>query len=371
MTNPIADPPLALRQTPLFALHQKLGAKMVPFAGFEMPLQYQGIIAEHQHTRTKASLFDISHMGQAEIAESSVDALERLVTADIKSMPTGRVRYTLLTNESGGIIDDLVVINGGTHLVLIVNAARRAVDFAHLAAHLPTDSGLKPQEDRALLALQGPAAATVLGRIAPAARLMLFMTSESLKIGTIRCTVCRSGYTGEDGFEISVDAADAADLASLLLEEPEVKPAGLGARDTLRLEAGLCLYGADMDESTTPVEAGLGWTIGRRRREQGGFLGDEVILRQLIDGVARKRVGMILDGKMPARPPAAIVDLDGKAIGRVTSGTFGPSVGRPIAMGYVETAYAQPDTTVAVEVRDKRLTANVIRLPFVPHRYVR
>lgn len=369
--SPTDPPPSDLRRTPLHALHTKLGARMVPFAGFEMPLQYEGILAEHRHTRAKASLFDISHMGQAHLRENGAAALERLVPTDITGMATGRARYTMLTNESGGIIDDLMVINGGTHLWLIVNAARRAVDFAHLACHLPLETELAPLENQALLALQGPAAAAVLSRLAPAARLMLFMTSETLKIGSIRCCVCRSGYTGEDGFEIAVDADAAEDLARHLLHEPEVKPAGLGARDTLRLEAGLCLYGADLDETTTPVEADLTWTIGRRRREEGGFLGDEVILRQLVEGVARKRVGLRIQGRQPARAGAVIVDDGGAPIGKVTSGTIGPTVGAPIAMGYIATAHAEPGTTVAIDVRGKRLAAEVTRMPFVPHRYVR
>ncbi len=367
-----ADSAVPLKRTPLHNLHRKLGARMVPFAGYDMPVQYTGIIAEHRHARSAAVLFDVSHMGQASLVAEEVEAFEHLVVGDIRGLAHGQMRYTLLTNDAGGIIDDLMVVNGGTHLWLIVNAARKDVDFAHLQGHLSAErAAFQAHEDRALLALQGPQAATVLARLAPAARMMMFMTSETLKIGEIKCGIARSGYTGEDGFEISVAADRAVELAEMLLGEPEVKPAGLGARDTLRLEAGLCLYGNDIDETTTPIEAGLAWAIQRRRREEGGFLGDAVILRQLLEGPERRRVGIRLDGKAPARAGTAITDAEGRTIGRVTSGGFAPSLGVPIAMGYVLAAHAAPGTPVRLVVRDRPLTGQVVKLPFVPHRYVR
>lgn len=363
-------PTSALKRTPLFSMHQKLGAKMVPFAGYEMPLQYTGIVAEHQHCRSQAALFDISHMGLAMLrGENVAAALETLVVSDLQGLPAGKLRYSLLTNEAGGIIDDLMVVNGGFYIVIIVNAARKEVDFAHIQSRIGDRIRFEVWEDRALLALQGPASAAVLARLAPASRHMLFMSMETLRIGEIRCGVTRSGYTGEDGFEIAVEAADVRTIAELLLEEPEVKPAGLGARDTLRLEAGLCLYGQDIDETTTPVEAGLGWTISRRRREEGGFPGDEVILRQIAEGPKRKRVGIVLDDKIPARAGAEITDEHGSPIGVVTSGSYGPSAGRPIAMGYVSAHAAAPDTAVNVVVRHKPLPGRIVKLPFVPHRY--
>jgi aminomethyltransferase len=359
-----------LKRTPLHALHQKLGARMVPFAGYEMPLQYQGIVAEHEQCRSQAAFFDISHMGLAMLRGDSVAAaLETLVVSDLQGLPAGKLRYTLLTNDAGGIIDDLMVVNGGFYLVVIVNAARKEVDFAHIQERIGERITMEIWNDRALLALQGPASATVLARLAPASRHMLFMSMETLKIGEVRCGVTRSGYTGEDGFEIAVDSADARTIAELLLEEPEVVPAGLGARDTLRLEAGLCLYGQDIDETTTPVEAGLGWTVNRRRREEGGFPGDEVILRQMAEGPKRKRVGILLDGKVPARAGAAITDQQGTPLGTVTSGSYGPSVGGPIAMGYVSTHSAVPDTPINALVRGKALPGRIVKLPFVPHRY--
>ena len=360
----------ALKRTPLFELHLELGAKMVPFAGYEMPLQYQGIMAEHLHARAKAVLFDVSHMGQVRIEGDNVEELERLVVAGIKEMPVGKVGYTLLTNERGGIIDDLLLTQGGYYLMLVVNASRKQVDIAHLDRNL-SGCDIRLLDDVALLALQGPAAAVVLGRHAPASKLMLFMTSETLKIGDIKCGVSRTGYTGEDGFEISCAAADADALARILLAEPEVAPAGLGARDTLRLEAGLCLWGNDIDEATTPAEAGLSWTIHRRRRELGGFPGDEIILRQLFEGAARKRVGIRLEGKAPARAGSRIQDERGADIGAVTSGGFGPSIGGPVAMGYVDSAAAEPETPLRLIVRNKPLAGRVARMPFVATRYAK
>lgn len=365
-----AEPGVPLRQTPLHRLHQRLGARMVPFAGYEMPVQYAGIIAEHLHTRGAASLFDVSHMGQATLT-GDIGAFERLVVSDIEGMSAGRMRYTLMTNAAGGIIDDLMVVHAGHYLWLIVNAARKAFDFDHLRRHIGAQCQLEICENRALLALQGPLAASVLARFAPGARLMLFMTSEVLRIGDAKCWVTRSGYTGEDGFEISVPVDEAEHVAELILAEREVKPAGLGARDTLRLEAGLCLYGNDVDETTTPIEADLAWTIQRRRREHGGFPGADIILRQLREGPARRRVGIRLDGKAPARSGASVVDSRGAAIGRVTSGGYAPSVGAPIALAYVEAAQAVVDAPIGLVVRDKVLDGQIVKLPFVPHRYAK
>jgi aminomethyltransferase len=345
---------------------------MVPFAGYEMPLQYRGIIAEHLHARSEAVLFDVSHMGQAILrGDGAAEALEGLVVADLRGMAAGTERYTLMTNDRGGIIDDLMVIQGGYYMVLVVNAARKEHDFAYLRERIGDRCQLDIWEDRALLALQGPAAANVLARLAPPCRHMMFMTIENLKIGDIRCGIARSGYTGEDGFEITVPTEDAEQLARMLLQEPEVMPAGLGARDSLRLEAGLCLYGNDLDETTTPVEAGLAWTINKRRREEGGFPGDEIILRQMAEGPTRKRVGLRLDGKVPARAGTRVTERWGKEIGVVTSGGYGPSVGGPIAMGYVDAEHVEPKTLVNVIVRGKPLPGRVAKLPFVAHRYAK
>ncbi len=359
-----------IKKTPLNALHRKLGARMVPFSGYEMPLHYQhGIIAEHRQARSHAVLFDVSHMGQAILrGDDAAEALESLVVADLKGMLAGTVKYTLLTNDDGGIIDDLMVIHGGYYLVIVVNAARKEADFAHIRERIGERCGIEIWDDRALLALQGPEAASVFSELAPASRHMLFMTSENLKIGDIPCGVTRSGYTGEDGFEITVPAADAEALASLLLEDSRVTPAGLGARDSLRLEAGLCLYGHDIDATTMPGEAGLAWTIGKRRRQEGGFPGAEAILRQIAEGPPRRRVGIKLDGKVPAREGAEITDKRWK-IGVLTSGGYGPSVGGPIGMGYVDTDYAAAGTEVDVIVRGKPQPGRVVKLPFVPHRY--
>jgi glycine cleavage system T protein (aminomethyltransferase) len=304
------------------------------------------------------------------IEGDGADALDHLVVADTKGMPAGKVRYTLLTNERGGIIDDLMITQGGYYLLLVVNASRKRLDLAHLRGNL---DGCHVQllDDIALLALQGPAASVVLGRLAPASKLMLFMTSETLKIGDIKCGISRTGYTGEDGFEISCAASDAEALAGMLLAEPEVAPAGLGARDTLRLEAGLCLWGNDIDETTTPVEAGLSWAISKRRREQGGFPGDEIILRQLFEGPARKRVGIRLEGKAPARAGSRIRDVRGGDIGVVTSGCYAPSAGGPVAMGYVDASTAEPDTAVQLIVRNRALPGRIVRMPFIETRYAK
>lgn len=368
MTDQETEP---VKETPLDAFHREKGAKMVPFAGYGMPLQYPGgIIAEHLHTREHASLFDVSHMGQAHLSgDDARAALETLVPGDLRGLAEGRTRYTVLTNERGGIIDDLMVTNCGSRLFLVVNAACKEGDFAHIQNHIGGRAELEILEDRALIALQGPAAAAVLSRFEPRAGDMKFMTADTFVIGGASCFVTRSGYTGEDGYEISVAAGDAEGLARLLSDEPEVRPAGLGSRDSLRLEAGLCLYGADIDVSTTPIEAGLAWVVNKRRRQDGGFLGSDVILGQLANGVPRKRVGIRPDGKAPARAHTAIEDTAGNTIGEVTSGGYGPSVEGPIAMGYVETGFAAAATPVNLIVRSKALPGRVVKLPFVERRY--
>jgi aminomethyltransferase len=362
-----------LKRTALYELHRARGARMVAFAGYEMPVQYPaGIIAEHLHTRAQAGLFDVSHMGQIRLhGAGAARALEALVPGDLQALAPSRMRYTLLLNEAGGILDDLMATRIDDGLVLVVNAARKDADFAHLAANLDRAVTIEPRFDRALLALQGPMAAAVLARHVAGVERMPFMSAADLALGGVPASVTRSGYTGEDGFEISLAAADAVAVAERLLAEPEVAPVGLGARDTLRLEAGLCLYGHDIDETTTPIEAGLAWTIGKRRREEGGFAGAATVLRQLAEGPQRRRVGILPDGRAPAREGAAIVDPAGSAIGRVTSGGFGPSVGGPIAMGYVDAGHAAEDTALALVVRDVPRPARVVRLPFVPTRYYR
>jgi aminomethyltransferase len=363
------DQPL---RTPLHALHLSLGGKMVPFAGYDMPVQYPtGIMAEHLHTRGEAGLFDVSHMGQVRLeGEHAAAALEGLVVGDITGLRPGRMRYTLFTNDSGGILDDLMVTNAGDHLFLVVNAARKVHDIALLRRHLDGKAVVKPLPDRALLALQGPAAARVLARFAPVAT-MAFMSGAPMAIEGVACFVTRSGYTGEDGFEISVPADAAERLARRLLTEPGVKPIGLGARDSLRLEAGLCLYGHDIDETTTVVEADLAWAMQKRRRSDGGFPGAAVILRELGSGARRKRVGIKPDGRAPAREGTEIVDDEGAVIGRITSGGFGPSVDGPIAMGYVAASEAALGTTLRLVVRGTPRPARIVPLPFVPHRYYR
>ncbi|MCG8507849.1 MAG: glycine cleavage system aminomethyltransferase GcvT [Rhodospirillales bacterium] len=359
-----------LKRTPLHGLHMALGARLVPFAGYEMPVQYEGIIAEHLHARGKAVLFDVSHMGQARlIGDDPGHAIEELVPGAIHDLPEGKMRYTLLLNERGGIIDDLMVTQRGDHLFLVVNAACKDGDFLHISERLAGKAALVRLEDRALLALQGPAAAEVMARLAPDSASMGFMTARNLEVGGIDCDVTRSGYTGEDGFEISVAESDAEALARKLLAEDEVKPAGLGARDSLRLEAGLCLYGSDIDETTTPVEAGLTWTVNKRRREEANFPGATIILRQIKEGTTRKRVGIKPEGKAPARAHTEIVDADGSSVGEITSGGYGPSVGGPVAMGYVAPALATPGTALNLVVRQRDLPATVVKLPFTEHRY--
>jgi len=367
-----APSPETLQRTPLHALHLALGAKMVPFAGYDMPVQYpSGIIAEHNHTRSKAGLFDVSHMGQVRLSgKDPAAALETLVPGDVVGLAPARMRYTQFTNDAGGILDDLMATRWGADLLLVVNAACKEDDLAHLRASLGGRAAVEPLEDRALLALQGPAAADVLARLAPACRTQAFMSAAAYTLAGASCIVTRSGYTGEDGFEISVPGDAAERLAQRLLAEPEVRPVGLGARDSLRLEAGLCLYGHDIDTTTTPVEAGLAWSIGKRRRAEGGFPGFEAIRDQLERGTSRRRVGILPEGRAPARDGTEITDPSGRRIGIVTSGGFGPTVGGPVAMGYVETALSKEATPLALVVRGTPRPAKVAALPFVkPHYY--
>ncbi len=365
--------PASLKRTPLYPLHRSLGARMVPFAGYEMPLQYPtGILTEHLHTRAQAGLFDVSHMGQLQLSgtDPAID-LEKLVPGDLCGLGQMRMRYTLLLNGSGGILDDLMVTKLGDRLFVVVNAATKDIDFDHLHAHLSPSVRIERLDDRALLALQGPMAATVMTRFAGGIAEMPFMSAVETTLDGQPCLVTRSGYTGEDGFEISLAAEATAAVAERLLAEPEVAPVGLGARDSLRLEAGLCLYGHDIDETTTPVEADLAWTIGKNRRETGDFPGASIILTQLAHGPARKRVGIRPDGRAPAREGTAIAVPDGRDIGRVTSGGFAPSLGAPVAMGYVDAAHATAGTGLSLTVRGSARPAQIVRLPFVPHRYYR
>ena len=367
-----------LNATPLEALHKDLGAKMVPFAGYSMPVHYpSGILKEHVHTRTEAGLFDVSHMGQAWLRGAGVmDAIERMVPSDIKGLPPGGVQYTVLLNDEGGVIDDLMVSKtldpaDQDRLFIVVNAARKAVDFETIAARLGDSVELVPLPDMALLALQGPKAAAVLPRFVQGAGTMPFMSTRSARIAGIPVRLWRSGYTGEDGFEISCPADLAQEAAELLLAEHEVQPVGLGARDSLRLEAGLCLYGHDMDETTSPVEAGLRWIIPKHRRTPGAFPGSARILKEIEDGPSRKRVGIRPDGRALAREETDIHLPGGAKIGHVTSGGFGPTVGGPVSMGYVASEHANPGTRVEVMVRGKAFGAEIVKMPFIEHRYYR
>ena len=364
----------ALKTTKLDALHRALGARMVPFAGYAMPVQYPaGVLTEHLHCREKAALFDVSHMGQASIhGPGAAAALERLVPGDIQGLAPWRQKYTLLTLQSGGIMDDLMVANlGDNRLFLVVNASRKHIDLPHIEAHLPAGLRLERHDDRALLALQGPEAIGVMAALAPEAAALPFMGVASITLGGVACLASRSGYTGEDGFEISIPADRAEAVARLLLAQPGVMPAGLGARDSLRLEAGLCLYGNDIDETTTPVEAALLWTIPKRRRAEANFIGAAAILAAIAAGPARRRVGILPEGRAPARGHTAIVDDAGTVVGEITSGGFGPSLNGPCAMGYVRADLAATGTALALLVRGKPLPARVAATPFVAHRYVR
>lgn len=360
-----------LKRTPLHDLHEKLGGRLVDFAGYALPVQFEGIMAEHRHTRSQAGLFDVSHMGQARITgDDPAAAFEALVPGDIAGLRAGRMRYTQFTNDGGGILDDLMVTRFDDHLFVVVNGAVKDQDFAHMRAALG-DNAVEVLDNRALLALQGPHAEDALAAIAPEVADLTFLQAAEVTIDGAPCLVSRSGYTGEDGFEISIPAERAAALAETLLARDDVWPVGLGARDSLRLEAGLCLYGHDIDETTTPVEAALTWSVGKRRREEGGFPGADIINRQIHKGVERRRVGIRLDGKAPAREGADIQDSGGRTIGQITSGGFGPSVEEPIAMGYVDIAHAAADTPVQAVVRGRDLTGHISLMPFVPTRYVK
>ncbi len=362
-----------LLTTPLDALHREYGARMVPFAGYAMPVQYTGILHEHTHCRTKAGLFDVSHMGQCTVHhpdgfEAAAQAFEVIVPGNIMALKDGAIRYTLFTNAEGGILDDLMVTHAGDHIYAVVNAACKDADYAHMQANLK-DCELRVMEDRALLALQGPMAGDVLARLCPESADMVFMTAKELTVAGVTVWASRSGYTGEDGFEISVPADQAEVFARALLAEDEVEFCGLGARDSLRLEAGLCLYGSDIDTTTSPIEANLNWVIGKRRREEGGFPGADVILGHLNTGAPRKRIGLRFEGRQPVRAHTPIVDLEGNAIGEVTSGGFGPTVEAPVAMGYVVTEFAAEGTKVGCVVRGKTIPAEVAVMPFTKHRY--
>jgi aminomethyltransferase len=371
-----------LKRTALYALNAELGGKMVPFAGYEMPVQFpSGILKEHLHTRAAAGLFDVSHMGQAILHldggapthEAIAALIETLTPGEIKGLKPGQIRYTLLLNDEGGIRDDLMVTrplapqNAGT-LFLVVNAGTKDADFAHIAAKLKGKARLEPL-DRALIALQGPKAVDVLERIVPGVAAMGFMTMAPFLWERTDLFISRSGYTGEDGYEISVPGSIATAFARVLLSDANVAPIGLGARDSLRLEAGLCLYGHDIDEQTTPIEANLAWAIGKRRKMEKGFPGADRIMDQLFNGAKRRRVGLRPEGRAPAREGSEIVDAAGNVVGRVTSGGFGPSVNGPVAMGYVSPKYAADGTELGLMVRGQKLPARVVPLPFVQKRF--
>ena len=374
----------ALKTTPLHALHIARGGKMVPFAGYDMPVQYAaGVLKEHLHTRAAAGLFDVSHMGQIELhaksgrVEDAALALERLVPQDILSIPVGRQRYAQFTNETGGILDDLMVANFGTHLFLVVNAGCKDQDEAHLRAHLSDVCDIKALPDRALIALQGPKAEAALSALCPAAAALKFMDATPQTVEGTACFVSRSGYTGEDGYEISAPADKIEALTLKLLENPDVALIGLGARDSLRLESGMCLYGHDIDTETSPVEGNLSWSLQKIRRtggaRAGGFPGAATILAQLDNGVARTRVGLQPEGRAPVREGVLLfADTTAtESIGRVTSGGFGPSAGTPVAMGYLPKSQSELGTTIFAEVRGQRLPLRVCALPFVPASYKR
>ncbi|HKU09084.1 MAG TPA: glycine cleavage system aminomethyltransferase GcvT [Bradyrhizobium sp.] len=374
----------SLKHTPLHALHLARGARMVPFAGYDMPVQYPaGVLKEHLHTRAAAGLFDVSHMGQLTLraksgrVEDAALALERLVPQDIVAVAPGRQRYAQFTNEDGGLLDDLMVANFGDHLFLVVNAACKAEDEAHLRAHLSESCIIDSLADRALIALQGPKAESALAKLGADVSAMKFMDAGTRRVGAFDCFVSRSGYTGEDGFEISVPAAGAEALVTRLLENPDVLPIGLGARDSLRLEAGLCLYGHDIDATTTPVEAALEWSVQKSRRHggarAGGFPGAAKILAQFDGGASRRRVGLKAEGRAPVREGALLFadSASSEPVGKVTSGGFGPSLNAPVAMGYVPASLAAVGTGVFAEVRGQRLPLKVAATPFIPNTYKR
>ncbi len=371
-----------LLQTPLHALHLRLGARMVPFAGYAMPVQYAaGLMAEHKQCRDSAALFDVSHMGQLRLlGADSAAALETLVPVDVIDLGSGRQRYAFFTNTSGGLLDDLMIVRpapgaGFGDLFLVVNAGCKDADIRHLQTHIGHRCQVVPMPERALLALQGPKAVDALARLNPDVAAMVFMTGAVFELAGARCFVTRSGYTGEDGFEISVPAEHAVTVAEALLAQAEVRPAGLGARDTLRLEAGLCLYGHDIDETTSPIEAGLSWAIQKVRRpggaRAGGYPGATAIEAHLSAAAPSKRVGLIGLERVPVRAGTRIVDAHGRKLGTVTSGTLGPSINQFVAMAYLPVNHSQPQHEVFAEVRGKRLPMRVTAMPFHPHRYKR
>jgi aminomethyltransferase len=372
------------KRTPLHRLHVELGARLAPFAGYEMPINFpSGILKEHLHTRAAAGLFDVSHMGQLALrprangGEAVARALEALVPVDLVGLGQGRQRYALFTNARGGILDDLMAANRGNHFLLVVNASRKEADEAHLRSSLSDSCIIECLDDRALLALQGPLAESVLGQLCPDVASMRFMDVRGFVILGTDCIVFRSGYTGEDGFEISVQASEAEALARKILEDPKVAPVGLGARDSLRLEAGLCLYGSDLDENVTPVDASLEWAIQKRRRQGGARAGDfpgaDVILKQLAEGSARRRVGLRSKDRTPVRGGTDLYrhETEQTPVGKVTSGGFGPTVNAPVAMGYVASAEARPGCMLFADVRGKRIPVAVSELPFVKPNYKR
>ncbi|ALE15650.1 Aminomethyltransferase (glycine cleavage system T protein) [Altererythrobacter epoxidivorans] len=365
---------LPLDKLPLDAWHRAHGARMVPFAGYEMPIQYEGIVAEHEWTRNSAGLFDVSHMGQLLLSGPDLDAaVEAVLPIDLSTLKLGQQRYSLLLDEDGGVLDDLMVSRWPDSLYLVVNGATKWDDIGHLREHLPDEITLNHLDEQALLALQGPKAADALARHATGEyplSALTFMKFGRFTIAGHDVTIARAGYTGEDGFEISLPGHAAAEIADLLCGEPEVKPIGLGARDSLRLEAGLPLYGHDLSPETSPIEAGLVFGINKRRRTEGGYPGATRINREIADGTARKWVGLKLDGRMPAREGAEVFVGDSK-VGTVTSGGFSPTLGAPIAMAYVAAVHAEHGTALEIEVRGKRLAATVSPMPFVPHRYFR
>lgn len=363
---------IEIQALPLDAWHRAKGARMVEFAGYHMPVQYEGVMAEHLWTRESAGLFDVSHMGQLQLwGDGAADALEAIVPGDIRGLQPGRVRYTLLLADNGGILDDLMVTNAADHLYLVVNGATKYDDIAHLREHLPDAVTINYLEDAALLALQGPKAIDALTRLVPGVEDMVFMQARPFEWNGVPLGISRSGYTGEDGFEISVPAEAATALADALCAQPEIKPIGLGARDSLRLEAGLPLYGHDLDEQVTPVMADLGFALSKRRREAADFPGAARILAERADGPIARRVGLLIEGRQPVREGATVVDADGSDVGKVTSGGFAPSVGAPIAMAYVPLAMATPGATIQLTQRGKVHSATVTAMPFVPHRYFR
>jgi len=366
------QPPATL---PLDAWHRARGARMVPFAGYEMPIQYAGehggIVAEHEWTRTSASLFDVSHMGQLSVSgEGAAQELEKLVPGSVTSLGEGRMRYSLLLTEAGGIIDDLMITNTGAHIALVVNGATKWDDIAHLREHLPDEVTLTHYEDQALLALQGPKAAEVLDALVPGTGELTFMRAAAFDWNGVPLWISRAGYTGEDGFEISVHAGAAERLADALVADERVRPAGLGARDSLRLEAGLPLYGHDLTSEIDPVSAGLGFALSKKRREAGGWMGHQACAVKLGNGCASTRVGLRVEGRLPAREGAPVYSGD-TLVGKVTSGGFSPTLGHPIAMAYVGADHAAEGTPLEIEVRNRRLAATVSPMPFVPHRYYR